>query len=111
MEVGTDSGYVSATSSVAGDAIAVARTSASHRGQDGKGKEEVKDKSWEELQADADAAAEEQKEEEKRDDEGAGSEAQGTRTVGEMEQGFFRIYEAIRKLKKEFDEKFRKMFA
>ncbi|KAL8725684.1 MAG: hypothetical protein Q9166_007198 [cf. Caloplaca sp. 2 TL-2023] len=100
-----DSGYGSAASSVVdgssgGIITSTARTS-------GKSKKKVEE-SWE-VEADADALAEEEEEDE---DWGVDSEEEGgPTTVKEMEQGFLRIYKSVRLLKREFDEKFRAMFA
>ncbi|KAI4250190.1 MAG: hypothetical protein L6R40_000362 [Gallowayella cf. fulva] len=106
MEGRADSGYGSAASSVAGDGTAMT-TAIPGRGVPGKGKKKVEE-NWE-VEADADAQAE--AEEEEWDDGDSSDEEGGTKTVAEMEQGFLRIYKAMTKLKAEFDEKFRAMFA
>ncbi|KAI4223032.1 MAG: hypothetical protein LQ349_007511 [Xanthoria aureola] len=99
-----DSGYGSAASSVADGPIA---TSLPNRSTGGKPKKKVED-SWE-VAADADAQKEEEEEEAAWDD--GDSEDEGPQTVAEMEQGFLRIYKSFGKLKREFDLKFRAMFA
>ncbi|KAL9602428.1 MAG: hypothetical protein Q9219_001852 [cf. Caloplaca sp. 3 TL-2023] len=68
----------------------------------GKGRKKGKvEESWED-EADREEAWDE-------GDSGEGEE--DVRTVGEIEKGFVDIYRAFSKLKKEFDEKFRAMFA
>lgn len=94
----TDSGYGSAASSVTDLA-----TSASSLSLSGKGKKKKVEESWE-TEADADAKAEDEAWDED-SDEGDGQ------TVKELEQGFVNIYKSFKKLKAEFDAKFRAMFA
>ncbi|KAL9635425.1 MAG: hypothetical protein Q9204_002631 [Flavoplaca sp. TL-2023a] len=98
-----DSGYGSAASSVVDSPIATSLPNRSTAGS--KSTKKVED-SWE-VAADADA----QKEEEEEAWDGDSSEDEGPQTVAEMEQGFLRIYKSFSKLKTEFDEKFRAMFA
>ncbi|KAL8907144.1 MAG: hypothetical protein Q9171_005986 [Xanthocarpia ochracea] len=102
-----DSGYGSAASSVVDDGSAtIASTTGSQSGAGKPKKKKVQD-SWE-VEADADAQAEE---EEEAWDDGDSEEDEGPQTVAEMEKGFLKIYKAVSKLKKEFDEKFKAMFA
>ncbi|KAL9598464.1 MAG: hypothetical protein Q9179_003906 [Wetmoreana sp. 5 TL-2023] len=97
-----DSGYGSAASSTFdGSAATLPDRSAT-----GKAKKKVEE-SWE---TEADKIVEEEEnawdqEDEEDDDE------EGPQTAQEMEQGFLRIYKAFSMLKREFDEKFRAMFA
>ncbi|KAI4131463.1 MAG: hypothetical protein LQ338_001205 [Usnochroma carphineum] len=98
-----DSGYGSAASSVADLATSV--SSASLNGT--KGKKKKVEESWE-TEADKDAVAEE--EDAAWDEEEEDGELQ-QQTRGEVEKGFVDIYKAFSKLKREFDEKFRAIFA
>ncbi|KAL8857898.1 MAG: hypothetical protein Q9178_005517 [Gyalolechia marmorata] len=105
-----DSGYGSAASSVVDDGSGTLATTTGGNSS-GAGKAKTKKKvedSWE-VEADADAQAE--VEEEEAWDDGDSEEDEGPQTVGEMEKGFLRIYKAVGKLKREFDEKFKAMFA
>ncbi|KAL8716680.1 MAG: hypothetical protein Q9225_006010 [Loekoesia sp. 1 TL-2023] len=96
-----DSGYGSAASSVQDLVASVSSTSLNT-----KGKKKKVEESWE---TEADAEEEEAAWDES--DWGEDSEEEEPKTVQEMEKGFVNIYKAFSKLKKEFDEKFRKMFA
>lgn len=100
-----DSGYGSAASSVVDGPVSGSTTSLANRSIGGTSKKKVEE-SWE-VAADADA----QKEEEEEAWDDGSSEDEGPQTVAEMEQGFLRIYKSFGKLKKEFDEKFKAMFA
>ncbi|KAL8811188.1 MAG: hypothetical protein Q9200_001999 [Gallowayella weberi] len=111
MEASADSGYGSAASSVVGDGMALPIKLPNRQGPAEKSKKEVKE-SWEiEADADADAAAAQAQAQEEGGRDNKDEEAQGTKTAAELEQGFLRIYSAVTKLKREFDEKFRAMFA
>lgn len=103
-----DSGYGSAASSSSVGEL-VASTSAISLAT--KGKRKKVEESWE-VEADADAKQAQEEEEEAAWDEGGDSEEDDEpQTVREMERGFVSIYKAFKKLKGEFDEKFRAMFA
>ncbi|KAL8714617.1 MAG: hypothetical protein Q9220_001565 [cf. Caloplaca sp. 1 TL-2023] len=102
---GADSGYGSAASSVLdGAGGGGALSSTGNTIATGRGKKKVEE-SWE-TEADADAQAEEDEDAWDKDEE-----EEAPQTVAELEQGFLNIYKAFSKLKKEFDEKFRAMFA
>ncbi|KAL8919833.1 MAG: hypothetical protein Q9208_006566 [Pyrenodesmia sp. 3 TL-2023] len=98
-----DSGYGSAASSVT-DLV----SSASSVSLNLKGKKKKVEESWE-VEADADAKAEDEAWDEGDTDEDEGDA--GPQTVKEMEKGFVCVYKSFKKLKGEFDEKFRAMFA
>ncbi|KAI4117463.1 MAG: hypothetical protein LQ345_002301 [Seirophora villosa] len=102
-----DSGYGSSASSVA--ELGQSMSSASLAGAaGGKGKKKKVQDSWE-AEADADAKADEEAE---AWDDGSESDAdEGPTTAKELEKGFLNIYKAFKGLKREFDEKFRAMFA
>ncbi|KAL8773244.1 MAG: hypothetical protein Q9209_001922 [Squamulea sp. 1 TL-2023] len=106
-----DSGYGSAASSVI-DA-STNETAASHtanRSGGGKSNKKKVEDSWEDAaDADAQKALEEEEEAAAAWDEGDSDEE--PQTVKELEIGFRRIYKSFRKLKMEFDEKFKAMFA
>ncbi|KAL8797979.1 MAG: hypothetical protein Q9182_007056 [Xanthomendoza sp. 2 TL-2023] len=115
MEVSADSGYGSAASSVVGDGMAAPNKLPSRPGPVGKSKEKVEE-SWEmeadaDADADADAAAAQAQQEAEYDNDTNSETTTATKTTTELEQGFLRIYSAVTKLKREFDEKFRAMFA
>ena len=96
-----DSGYGSASESVNELVPSVSEVSLSGKGSKKKKVEE----SWE-TEADAD-----EEEEADWDDGGESGEDEEPKTVQEMEKGFVDIYKAFSKLKKEFDVKFREIFA
>ncbi|KAI4193543.1 MAG: hypothetical protein LQ346_003899 [Caloplaca aetnensis] len=98
-----DSGYGSTASSVT-DLV----SSASSLSLSSKGKKKKVEESWE-VEADADAKAEDEAWDEDSDEDGQGDA--GPQTVKEMEKGFVCVYKSFKKLKAEFDEKFRAMFA
>ncbi|KAL8954203.1 MAG: hypothetical protein Q9193_007337, partial [Seirophora villosa] len=105
-----DSGYGSSASSVTeqGKSVSSASLPGAAAGGKGKKKEKVED-SWE-VEADADAKADEEAEAWDDGSESDADEAPPT-TAKELEKGFVNIYKAFTGLKREFDEKFRAMFA
>ncbi|KAI4289903.1 MAG: hypothetical protein L6R35_000819 [Caloplaca aegaea] len=103
---GADSGYGSSASSVAELKTSMSSTSLTGAAG-GKGKKKKVEDSWE-VEADADAKADEEAE---AWDEGSSDEDEGQTTGKELEKGFVNIYKAFKGLKREFDGKFRAMFA
>ncbi|KAL9023027.1 MAG: hypothetical protein Q9196_007422, partial [Gyalolechia fulgens] len=99
-----DSGYGSAAESVAELVPSVSEIGLSGKA---KGKKKVVEEDWE---MEADKQQEEEEEEQAWDDDDSGADEE-PKTVQEMEKGFLDIYKAFSKLKKEFDVKFREMFA
>ncbi|KAL8938825.1 MAG: hypothetical protein Q9216_003685 [Gyalolechia sp. 2 TL-2023] len=108
-----DSGYGSAGESVSDLISSVSEIGLGGKGKD-KGKKKVVEEDWE---MEADKQQEEEEEEKAWDDDDDDDdseeeeEQEQPKTVKEMEKGFLDIYKAFSKLKKEFDEKFRAMFA
>lgn len=110
LEAMTDSGYGSAGESV-GDLVAsTSQVNIGGGGGKGKGKKEVVEDDWE-VEADKQEEEEAEEEEKAWDDDSSEDEEEQPKTVREMEKGFLDIYKAFSKLKREFDEKFRAMFA
>lgn len=103
-----DSGYGSAES-VSDLISSTSEVNIASGGKGGKGKKKVVEDDWE---AEADKQQEEEDEEEEKGwDDDSEEEVEEPKTVREMEKGFLDIYKAFSKLKREFDEKFRAMFA